>query len=61
MPTLKGGYSKEPVKAKKGNSQKEKGLCLMAQSEEDEDDEVPILVVRTRPKMNSWVWVPKQH
>ena len=61
LPTLKGGNSEEPVKAKKGNSQKEKGLCLMAQSYEEDEDEVPILAVRTRPKMTSWVWVPKQH
>ena len=61
LPTLKGGNYEEPVKAKKRNSQKEKGLCLMAQNDEEDDDEVPILAVRTRPKMNSWVWVPKHH
>ena len=58
---LKGSNSKKPVKAKKGNSKKEKGFCLMAQSDEDEEEEVPTIAVRTRPKKNSWVWVPKQH
>ena len=59
--TLKGSNSKKPVKVKKGNSKTQKGFCLMAQSDEDEEEEVPIFAVRTRPKKNSWVWVPKQH
>ena len=57
----KDGNSKKPVKAKKGNSKTEKGLCLMSQRDEDKEEEVPIIAVRTRPKKNSWVWVPKQH
>ena len=61
MPTLKGGNSIKPVKAKKGNSEPKEELCLMAQSDEDEEDEVLITAVRTRPKRNYWVWVPKQH
>ena len=57
----KDGNSKKPVKAKKGNSKSEKGFCFMALSDDDEEEEVPIIDVRSRPKKTFWVWVPKQH